>query len=79
LIGGTVTAKVLSSRKQREKEDGIGESHSHSENDPYLFRMKFALGENRTRDLTLIRLVYLLGWRSFKSQLKGKEEALIQA
>jgi hypothetical protein len=39
-----LNAKVLSSRKQREKEDGIGETL-------YLFRIKLTPGGNRTRDL----------------------------
>jgi hypothetical protein len=41
---GTVTAEALSSRNRREKEERIEEKASRSENEPYLFRIKFVPG-----------------------------------
>jgi hypothetical protein len=59
-IVGTVSTEVLLSQNESEKEDRIGQSHSRSENEPYLFWIKFAPGGNRTLDLLLARQSRLL-------------------
>jgi hypothetical protein len=60
LIGGTVTAEVLSSPKQTGKEERTGSKKaSRSQNKPYTFRIKFVAGANRTRDLALTRRAIL--------------------
>jgi hypothetical protein len=55
LIEGTVTAKVLSSQKRREKDDRIGKT-SQCENEHYPFRIKSSPGGNRTRGLALTEI-----------------------
>jgi hypothetical protein len=50
LIEGTVTAKDLTSRKRREKEDRIGDSQPFRERTLSVPRSKLAPGGNQTRD-----------------------------
>jgi hypothetical protein len=51
VIRRTIKTEVLFSRNRREKENRIGVSRS--ENEPYLFRIKFVPEGNRIRDVAL--------------------------